>query len=161
MKWIRDLFLLFLVIFGVAWYQAKDLPKGQIRSLEGIDLQGEILSLDAFQGEPVLVHFWATWCPICSLEEGSIQSISEDHNVLSVALSSGESDEIRHYMTNNGLDFPVIVDDLGELSESWGVSGVPATFVVDGSGRIKNASVGYTTELGMRARLWWYSRADN
>ena len=49
---------------------------------------------------------------------------------------------------------PVLMDEDGEIARSWGVSGVPATFVVNTSGDISHAGMGYATELGMRLRLW-------
>ena len=49
---------------------------------------------------------------------------------------------------------PVVVDEDGRLARSWGVGGVPATFIVATDGRISYAGMGYSTELGLRARLW-------
>jgi peroxiredoxin len=57
-------------------------------------------------------------------------------------------------MGKAGLNFPVLPDPYGELASAWGVAGVPASFVVDGAGRIRFATVGHTTEAGLRARLW-------
>lgn len=157
MRWIRDILIVVLVFVAIAWYQSKDLPTGTVQPLAGGDINGQPLSLNDYKGQPVLLHFWATWCPICSLEEGSIQSISEDYPVLSVATNSGESDEIRHYMTENGLTYPVIMDASGDIATKWGIQGVPSSFIIDGNGQIRHASVGYSTEIGLRVRLWWLS----
>jgi peroxiredoxin len=107
------------------------------------------------EGEPMLVHFWATWCPICALENSSIQSISEDYHVVTIAMQSGNEDELKRFMQQEGLSFPVIADEYGEISKQWSVRGVPASFIISPDGEIRFIEVGYTSGLGLRARLWW------
>lgn len=153
-RWLRDIFLVLVVVFGVQWWQSRDLPLGAAPSLAGADLQGQPLALLNQQGKPVLVHFWATWCPICRLEEGSIASIAEDHAVLTVATNSGSAEEVAAYLKEQGVDFPVILDESGDLARRWNVHGVPASFVINDEGDIDYAAVGYSTELGLRARLF-------
>jgi peroxiredoxin len=109
-------------------------------------------------GQPLLVHFWATWCPICSLEQDSIQSISQDYPVVTVAMQSGTADELKQFMRKQGLSFPVIADEEGNISKQWSVTGVPASFIISPGGEIRFVEVGYTSELGLRARLWWAGR---
>jgi alkyl hydroperoxide reductase subunit AhpC len=46
-------------------------------------------------------------------------------------------------------------DEDGWISEKWGVHAVPASFIIDRTGRIRFVEVGYTTEIGLRLRLWW------
>ena len=74
--------------------------------------------------------------------------------VITVATTSGSADEVTAYLHEAGLVMPVLMDEDGEIARSWGVSGVPATFVVNTSGDISHAGMGYATELGMRLRLW-------
>lgn len=100
------------------------------------------------------MHFWATWCPVCRLGDGAIDAIARDHRVVSIALQSGDAAEIRHYMATEGLDFTVLPDETGTLASRWGVPGVPATFVLDPTGRIAFSTMGFSTEWGLRARLW-------
>jgi hypothetical protein len=57
-------------------------------------------------------------------------------------------------MRSEGLEFPVIPDEYGRLAAVWGVQAVPASFVVNGEGEISFATMGYTTEIGLRSRLW-------
>ena len=152
--WARDLLILGLLFWGLQCWLARDLPSGEAPPLAGRDLQGRPRSLHHYRGRPVLVHFWATWCPICRFEEGSIDAIARDHAVLSVAAGSGDAEALRAYMAERGLSFPVLVDEDGELARRWRVVGVPASFVVDGQGRIRWAGRGYASEWGLRLRLW-------
>lgn len=153
-RWAVDIALVLLVIFGMHLWQTRNLPVGAAPELQGTMLDGEAMDLKDFRGKPVLVHFWATWCPICRTEEGSINSLAQDYPVLTIATGSGEASEIQKYLTENDLAFPVLVDESGMKGVSWGVRGVPSSFVVDADGQIRHVAVGYTTELGLRIRLW-------
>ncbi len=153
-RWALDIVLVLAVIFGMHVWQTRNLPTGPAPVLQGVLLDGEETSLNDYRGKPVLVHFWATWCPICRTEEDSIDSLAEDYQVLTVASNSGEAAEIRKYLTDNGLSFPVLMDESGIKGVEWGVRGVPSSFIVDANGQIRHAAVGYTTELGLRFRMW-------
>jgi len=152
-RWLRDIVLLLLVLAAVQWWQARNMVKGPAPPLVGHLADGSTYQLDAAQG-PFLIHFWASWCPVCRLEQDSIASIAADMPVMTVATTSGSADEINAYLSEHGLVMPVLLDEDGDVARNWGVSGVPATFVVDRSGDISHAGMGYATELGMRLRLW-------
>lgn len=152
-RWLRDIVLLLLVLAAIQWWQARDLAVGPAPPLVGHLVDGSPYQLDAAEG-PFLVHFWASWCPVCRLEQGSIVSIAADMPVMTVATTSGSADEVNAYLHEEGLSMPVLMDEDGEIARIWGVSGVPATFVVNTSGDISHAGMGYATELGMRLRLW-------
>lgn len=152
-RWLRDIALLLLVFFLIQWWQSRDLKAGPAPPLAGHLVDGSPYQLDVDTG-PVLVHFWATWCPVCRLEQGSIDDISRDMPVMTVATTSGPAGELAEYLREHGLTMPVLIDEEGEIARAWGVNGVPATFIVDSSGDISYAGMGYSTELGMRLRLW-------
>jgi peroxiredoxin len=75
-----------------------------------------------------------------------------------VATTSGDAEAVRAYLAQQGLSFPTLVDEDGSVGRTWGVKGVPASFVVDADGQVAHAAVGYTTELGLRLRLWLAGR---
>lgn len=152
--WVINLLLILLIFGGIQWWKGRPLASGEAPSLRGNTLEGQTLDLAAYQGRPVLVHFWATWCPVCRLGNGAIDAIARDHQVVSVALQSGDAAEIQHYMTAEGLSFTVVSDETGALASPWGVPGVPATFVLDPNGRIASSTMGFSSEWGLRVRLW-------
>jgi thiol-disulfide isomerase/thioredoxin len=155
-RWRRyalELLVVLAVVAGVRAWQQRELPAGMAGALAGPSLGGQPLALDALRGRPVLVHFWATWCPVCKLEQGSIDAIARDYAVISVAMQSGSSTEVAAHLARYGLAFPVVNDPDGILSRRWRVSGVPTSFVVAPDGRIRFTEVGYTTEWGLRLRL--------
>lgn len=158
-RWLLEALVLAAALFAVHLYQTRDAVEGRAPPLEGVDLDGAPRTLAEFHGRPVLVYFWATWCPVCRAEQGTIRAIAEDHPVLSVALEDTAPATLRAYAEEHGLDFPVLRDADGGLAHRYGVRGVPAFFVVDGAGMIRSASVGYTTGPGLRLRLWWAGRS--
>jgi peroxiredoxin len=150
--------LFFLVLFlAVAAWQKRDLAEGPAPALAGRTLDGADFVLHAPRGEPLLVHFWASWCPVCKVEEGAIDGLVSDeaHTVITVAMASGDAVEVRRHLQQRGLKWPVLVDQDGALAAAWGVRGVPATFVIDSDGRIRFREMGYTSGPGLRLRLWW------
>lgn len=157
-KWLRRLaeLAIFVAVFAaVSWYQGRHLAEGDAPALAGVSVAGERLDLQQWRGEPVMVHFWATWCPVCAAEQGSVDAIAREHRVLTVAMQSGDASEITRYLKEEGVDYPALPDPDGSLSRRYGVSAVPATFILDPEGRVRFSTVGYTSEWGMRLRLWW------
>ena len=148
------LVLILVVSVAVNLYKTWNIEKGPAPHFEETTITGMPVNL-AKTDKPVLVHFWASWCPICSLEHGSIQSISEDYNVISIAMDSGDENQLQQFMREKQMNYPVIADEDGRVARNWSVTGVPSSFIVAPDGEIKFIEVGYTTELGLRARLWW------
>lgn len=153
LRWLRDIALLLLVFALIQWWQARDLARGAAPPLVGHLVDGTPYQLAPSQG-PVLVHFWASWCPVCRLEQDSIDSIAADHRVMTVATTSGTAAEVSDYLAEHGLKMPVLMDEEGHIGRAWGLKGVPATFVVGSDGAIEHAAMGYSTEIGLRLRLW-------
>lgn len=133
----------------------RGLATGAAPALSGRDLDGRSRALEAPMRGPVVVHFWATWCEVCAVELPAIDALARDHAVLSVATSSGQAAAIRDAMQRRGVAFPVIVDEDGAIASAWGVHAFPTSFVVDARREIRFVETGYTTGVGLRARLWW------
>lgn len=123
---------------------------------------GEEFSLGAWRTahaeSAVALHFWAEWCPICATEAGSVTAVAEDWPVMTIAMQSGAAEQVASYLRGQGLSWPALVDADGRVTASYGLKGVPAFVVIDHRGVIRSVSTGYTTELGMRLRLWWAER---
>ena len=154
LKIALEVLVVLVVFFAIKTYMQHDLAQGIAPPLQGTLIDGQTVNLQSLRGKPVLVYFWATWCPVCKMQNGSVDSISEDHTVVTVAMNSGSDLEIEAFLEEKQLDFPVIADDSGVITERFGVSGVPTSFILDPDGNIAFTEVGYTTEWGLRLRLW-------
>ena len=158
LRYAVELLVVLAIILGVRAWQQQGVVSGPAPALAGVLLDGEkyfSLSLAALNGQPVLVHFWATWCPVCRAEQGSIEALAKEYPVITVAMQSGAAETVSAHLNKEALSFPVINDPDGTIAAQWGVRAVPASFVVDGAGRIRFVEVGYTTGVGLRLRLWW------
>lgn len=153
--YLLQLVLLLVIIGGVRIWQQRDLVSGPAPARTGVLLDGRAVAATAQAGQPLLVHFWASWCPVCKLEQGSIESLARSYPTLTVAMQSGSDAEVAAHMRKEVLSFPVLNDPQGTISREWGVRAVPTSFIVDAQGRIRFVEVGYTTGIGLRLRLWW------
>lgn len=137
--------IIIVVVLGMRMWQQRDIVAGPAPQLPGV----------AWNKQPTLVHFWATWCPVCRAEQGSIEALTKDYpNTVTVAMQSGNDAAISKFMREQSLSFPVINDAGGNISQAWGVHAVPASFIVDSQGQIRFVEIGYTTGWGLRLRLW-------
>lgn len=154
-RWLAQAALLAAVLLGVHLWTTRDAVSGAAPVFDVVLLDGRRVTLSDYRGRPLLVHFWATWCPICKAEQASIEALAGDHfNVVTVAMQSGTSESVARFMGEQKLNFPVLNDPDGATSASWGVHAVPASFIVDSDGKIRFVEIGFTTEVGLRLRLW-------
>jgi len=115
-----------------------------------------LLSGDTFlkpEGKPLMIHFWAGWCKVCKLEASNIQSVSEQYEVLTIAVNSGDDSSVKAYLKEHGLTFKVLNDVDSRWAKKFKVKAFPTTFIYDSQGELKFTEVGYTTTAGLLARI--------
>lgn len=157
-RWTLELTAVVILFVLINLYQTRDAPSGPAPEISGQLLDGTPVSLQAMRGRPVLVHFWATWCPICGMEQSTIDAIAEDYSVLSVAMDEATPEQLLAYMKDKDVDYPVLHDPDYHVARQYGVRGVPSSFIIDRTGNIRFVESGYTTSAGLRLRLWWAGR---
>jgi peroxiredoxin len=110
------------------------------------DLDGNAVRLADLRGRPVIVNFWATWCPPCREEMPSMQRAWErlqPEGVALLAVNVGEdADTVFQFTGSYPVEFPILFDHDGAVSAAWPMRGLPTTFVVDPRGRIAYRAVG-------------------
>ncbi|MDP2825917.1 MAG: redoxin family protein [Sulfuritalea sp.] len=153
-RWFLEAGLIIAIILGAQYFQTRGLPEGVAPPLAGVRTDGSPARVGAGD-TPTLVVFWATWCPVCSAEEGNIVSVAQDHRVVSVAMQSGDAATVTKHLKERGIELPALIDADGRHAANWRVRGVPTHFVVDAAGNVRFRVVGYATAWGLKARLWW------
>jgi peroxiredoxin len=153
-NWLVQIVVLIIAVFFIHLWQIRDLAEGSAPALAGKTLDGVWFNLEKHTEWPLLIHYWATWCPVCKLETRGVASLSEDFPVLTIAMESGSDADVARYLDEHHYHLPVINDPDGALAAAWIVKGVPTSYIVDRDGRIRFSSVGYTFPLTLRLRLW-------
>ncbi len=149
--------MLILVVLAnaISFFRSPNLESEELPLIQAQLSDKTFFSSTAHKGRPLLIHFWATWCPTCKLEAGNIQRISQDYEVLTIAVRSGDDDKINGYLKEHDLDFRVINDDHGNLASQFSVPAYPTTFIYDKEGKLRFSEVGYTSTWGLYLRMWW------
>ena len=133
-----------------------DRPAAPEFALERLDDESE-LALASLRGKAVVVNFWASWCDPCRNEAPYLEQVwreNRDRDVVVVGLDSKDfRKDARRFVSRYGLTFPIAFDGAGAVSEDYGVTGYPETFVIDRKGRVVDAIVGEVATDEEKARL--------
>ncbi len=104
-------------------------------------LDGGSLVLAQERGKVVLLNFWATWCIPCRTEMPELQSLADELQGESFTLFTIDLQEdaatITPFRRELGLRLPVLLDEDGEVTLSYGVRALPATFLIDREGVLR------------------------
>ncbi len=151
----KSAFYLFaaLFIFAGQFLMSSGLATGSPPRIEQTTLTGDNPMQRIAHG-PALLYFWAEWCGVCRAMQGNVDAVLQDHPAVTVAVKSDQRQKLPTYLSENHLDWPVVNDADGSIGQLYGIRGVPALFFIDSQGDIVFTSVGYTSEWGIRARLW-------
>jgi thiol-disulfide isomerase/thioredoxin len=115
-------------------------------------------SLHVSHDKPLLLHFWATWCPTCKMENATIESLSKKFNVITVAVKSGSDEEIKQFLDEHGLSFEVINDANSSIAQNFDISGFPTTFIYNKEGKLEFSEMGYSSYLSLYLKLLYAGR---
>ena len=152
---IKELFLgialIFILTNIISYVRQPTLDSSQLPEIDVRLIDGSLFR--PIKGKPLVIHFWATWCPTCKFEAANIERVSQSHEVLSIAVNSGSVDDIKTYMKQNKLSFNVLGDPDGVWAKKFKVQAYPTTFIYDAQARLKFTEVGYTSTAGLLARL--------
>ena len=129
------------------------------------DFEGESFSLQDYEGRPVVMNFWASWCPFCVAEmpdfEKVHRSLSEEVVFLGIdqceSCQGGSRDAAERLARETGVSYRLAEDPNGSVFIAFGGSSMPTTIFIDANGRVVESVGGMLSEGQLRdyiARLF-------
>jgi peroxiredoxin len=106
-----------------------------------VTLDGRTVRLGDLRGKPVLINFWASWCPPCLRETPAlVEAYKELKESGAVFVGIGTQDDtanLKKFVDDNQVPYTVVEDPLGKVSGQYRVLGMPTTFIVDQDGLLR------------------------
>lgn len=162
-RWALEIAIFLAIFIGIQAWQLRDAARGPAPNFSGQLLNGQLFDLNAwratFPGEATLLYFWAEWCPVCKTTAGNVTAVSADWPVTTIAIQSGDAQAVSRWMQDKGYRWDTLADPASRIMQAFNLPGVPAFVIIGPDGQIRSVAMGYTSELGLRLRLWWASRA--
>ncbi len=150
------------LVLGAAWgwqrHQKQTLSEANaLWALSFDSPSGQVIALSDFKGRPLLINFWATWCPPCIEEMPLLDAFYQQHQakgwqVLGLAIDNPAA--VNSFLSEHPVRFPIGQASLGgaELSRSLGNThgSLPFTVVINSQGRVVFEQVGSLNEADLR-----------
>jgi peroxiredoxin len=120
---------------------------------------GKQVTLAQYEGQPVFIFFWATWCLHCNNEMGSIETISQTNKAAGlVVLTVNAADDLATvtlYRANHNLTVPILLDPNSIFKNAYNISldSIPLHFFIDSNGKIRSIFKGELTLTELQSRL--------
>ncbi len=136
------LVLVWLVLGSCSLLAAQDEPR--LIPFKGHDLNGEPIDLQQSIGsKPVMLIFWASWCPSCKTEVPKINQLAakfKGRGMDFIAINVGYNDSVERaqaFVKKTGMSYPVFFDATGAITEQYRLQGVPTVIIADKQGVIQ------------------------
>ncbi len=115
------------------------------------DLNGKNVKLSDYKGKIVILNFWAVWCKYCKQEMPDLNELNKEldkeNEAVIIAVDVQESAEIvEKYLSSNNINLKVLLDQDGSVTQTYGVSGFPTTFILNKDGSLYTYIPGATNK---------------
>lgn len=124
------------------------------------DVDGGLYQSSSDAGQPLVINFWATWCPPCRVEMPDLEAAQRRFStrglrVLGISIDD-DVNPVREFRLRTGISFPLLLDSGHKLSAQLGLTSFPTTFLVSRQGLVTEVLVGprpWPEYLGIAALL--------
>jgi len=126
------------------------------------DMEGYLIALTDFEGQVVVLNFWASWCPPCRQEMPSLNELDQELKesggavFITANLTDGRRETretATQYIEENGFGFTVLFDEQGLLAAEYRVSSIPQTFILDREGNTAHTIFGATDKEAILEKI--------
>lgn len=150
-----------------AFPQREDTPTPETRTAKDVapditvyTADGKPVSLHSLFGKPIVLNFWASWCPPCKAEMPDFQAayaqLGEQVHFVMVNLTDGQQETVElasGFIESSGFTFPVYYDTSGTAAYTYRISSIPTTYFIRSDGSIATSQVGMLDAAGLDAAL--------
>lgn len=107
----------------------------------------KMVSLSDFRGKVVLLDFWATWCPPCRMSMPVLVRLDQkfkDKGFVIIGINLDENKEaVVPFMKKTKVEYSVLYGSDANINEDYNISGIPAFFLLDGTGKLVKQYAGF------------------
>ena len=134
-------------------------PPSTGKSVPSFTLQqlgGASLSLSDLKGKPVVINFWATWCPPCREEMPLLDTYAARLQGRAIFIAINDDEDLQvvsPYVHQAGLKFPILLDPGGKINALFYVQSYPNTFFIDSDGILRAQHIGQMDETTLKRSL--------
>ncbi len=111
-------------------------------------LDGQSVRLSDLRGQPVVINFWASWCPPCRAEMPALQRVHDEYAAQGVAIlivnatAQDSLPDAQAFLQSYNLTLPVPLDPDGKAMQAYQVRSLPSTFFIGRDGIIREVVIG-------------------
>ncbi len=118
---------------------------------------GQEIRLSDFQGKPVLLNFWATWCPPCRAETPDLQAthreIGDKLVIIGVNMTSQDGGDVEAFLREFGVTYPVVLDPDGTAARAYNILGLPTSVFIDRNGIVQEVFTGAVNKAYIESKV--------
>lgn len=135
-------------------------PSGNMVDFSMTDQSGDEIKVSDLNDKPVIINYWASWCPYCVQEMGIFDSMYKKYgdkvNFVMLDEVDGNRETVssgKKYIKENGYSFPVYFDEKLEGANAYGISNLPTTILLSKDGNVYDKHIGAVDEAYLESAI--------